>query len=346
MNSQKALFFLGRRVERLVFGGILLFVLSFGEVYLSTANKQLVADRSTDFIDNVLRTIESQEGELTLLFSAKLEPVARQAQRSELPDDEGRVAEMHRRLGLPPPPPPRTDKSAGNPSKPTTYAGVLEEIVDQVIITTKAPRELKTYVDPSKSPIEIIRNLRQLRDAAFAKPATVWGVQAPRLVKLEYAGQPVALSLEVLSTLLGIALAPLTIGWLSALYITRQRELALIGQLEDFKDAFPHPLNLLPVSFAFITNAQNYSINSKKHADARKTNRGMLALLRCTIAAFLSFPLLAAYFYSCYQLWDANGNADFLLAAIAVFFAFVMLCQSSLITLQEWMFLRRKEFFE
>ena len=78
--DNRALYFLGRRVERLFLTGIILVVLCFLEAYLTTANRELSNDQSASVIAALLGRLRSEEPKLTVLFGAKLEtPVPRES---------------------------------------------------------------------------------------------------------------------------------------------------------------------------------------------------------------------------------------------------------------------------
>jgi hypothetical protein len=70
----RALFLLGRRIERLMFVGTLLIVLCFIETYLATANRQLIRDRSADVITTLRDRIVTDDQRLLSIFKTKPEP--------------------------------------------------------------------------------------------------------------------------------------------------------------------------------------------------------------------------------------------------------------------------------
>jgi len=178
------------------------------------------------------------------------------------------------------------------------------------------------------------------------KPTAVWGIETPRLLNIQYAGGDYKFPLTFLSTLLAIALAPLIIGWLGAIYMTRQRELLLISDLDDYKAAFPHVLNFLPVRFTKFEHIVRRHPNRPRPRYENLVNRIGNALLRTMVIAALSLSMAAAYGYSLWQMWITSG-AEVTPIAIAGFIAILFMGFQILASIsQEWLALHGKEFVE
>ena len=343
----RALSLLGRRVERLIFGGILLVVLCFVETYLTTANKQFSEDRSLDTVKSLLKLLETDETRLTNLFQNKLDDTLNATSLNNVLDREKEVNETRKMLGLPPAPP---SKPSERPPEPRTYRGALENIItelDKNPFTQRA--EVMKYVDPTKSPKELIQTLRDQLKAKEEAPATVWGIQTPRLFQLQYAGLDYKFPFGFVSSILEIALAPLIIGWFGALYATRQRELMLIAVIDDYKLAFPHILSFFPVIFQSIENQfKNSRTNSTQIVNRKmmQLNRIILLLFRLFVILVIALPLLFGFTYSLFQLWAVVTNEVSYLFYTGVVMAAVMTIQVFGLVGQESVVLHHKYFYE
>ncbi|MBN9134167.1 MAG: hypothetical protein J0H48_12525 [Nitrosospira multiformis] len=339
-----ALFFLGRRVERLFLGGILLVVLCFVEAYLTTANKQFLEDHSVSTIAGLLKRLESEESRLADLFQAKSElntsPVPNNAKTRQ---KEITVDQTRKLLGLPPRPFPNSPEVS---PKITTYKEALEQIVNELGEKHLAHRlDFARYVDSTKQPNELILSLRQQLKTLEDAPTTVWGIQTPRILQVQYAGLDYKFPFGFLSSAVAIALAPLIVGWLGALYMTRQRELVMIANLEDYKLAFPHVLNALPVNFKIHRELQ--LIKSRKdEIKNSKINRTIHKICRTFVILLFTLPLLLGFIYSLVQLWEEESSLVSSLFYVAGLMVFVMTLQAIYLVLQEWIVLSKKQFYE
>lgn len=345
LPDTRSLYFLGRRVERLIFGGILLVVLCFIETYLTTANRQLAEDRSVNAITSLLNQLESKEPQLTALFQIKAEsPSLRLLQLSKSTERQKSINETRRKLGLPPSPPPEPSNML---PKQQTYKEALDTIVSELEKGSIAQRaELEKYVDSIKSPKELIQTLSQQRKLIEDIPTTVWGIQTPRILQLQYAGLDYKFPFGFISSMLAIALAPLIVGWLGALYMTRQRELILIAAMDDYKLAFPYILNILPVNFHTINSQFKKNNNTKTQIFFRKINRFFVSAFRLFVLLIISLPMLLGFTYSLFQLWMVTANAIPYLFYIGIFMVLVMAIQILALVSQDLVFLHNKEFHE
>jgi hypothetical protein len=343
----RALYFLGRRVERLILGGILLVVLCFVETYLTTANKQFSEDRSADTITNLLNRLELDEPRLTNLFQTKPETTLQNSQLNDFTDEQKSISDTRKKLGLPPLPP---SKPSERPPEPRTYKEALDSIIIELGNNPFAQRaELMKYVDPTKPPKELIQALHEQMRVLETVPTTVWGIQTPRLLQLQYAGLDYKFPFGFVSSLLEIALAPLIVGWFGALYATRQRELIMIAAIEDYKLAFPYILNFLPVNFQKIeTQLQN-----NKTKTSQRINRKIISFHRIVLSGFRSFvvliiglPLLLGFTYSLIQLWSVVADEVSYLFYAGIVMAMVMASQILTLVVQEWVILYNKNFYE
>lgn len=272
-------------------------------------------------------------------------------------------------LGLPPadlePPSPQ---QAPTP-KLETYSDRVRDLINEVAILSGTPAEqLRGTTDFSKPPHEVVAALRERIASAAEKPVQVFGIQTSRLVPLQYGGLDYKIPASFLANVLQFALAPLVIGWLGSLYATRQRELRLIATIHDYKLAFPHILNYLPVIFLdlkrrFGTQEGRVSreINRVRSAMLRRValaisvalsqfghifHRGVLLTFRWFVLILFAAPMVGFYAYSALTLWSsANHTFEFQYVVVATAIM-VMLVQCIALLMQEWILLYGKEFLE
>jgi hypothetical protein len=133
----RSLFFLGRRLERLFLGGVLLVVLSFLSILFTTASNQAKEDNATAGLAMLEESIAKDKAHLTELFQHRNDPpprtiVAPTAERLK------ELAGTRKKLGLsnlaPIPPPPPT-----KPEPQEKYSDVLSNLEKDVIQKRKRP---------------------------------------------------------------------------------------------------------------------------------------------------------------------------------------------------------------
>lgn len=339
-QNMQALDFLGRRLERLIFGGVLLILLCLAESYLATAHKQIREDRNASLITSLLSRLESEEPQLKMLFQSK--PDNSSTLTSAIPNAEKRqkaIRETRKKLGLPPP------KAEVPLQKPATYGEELDSIVRE--LQSQYPErstELTRYNHPATSPTDLINALKKQKEHLENAPTTVWGIQTPRLFLFQYAGLDYKFPYGFISSSLAIALAPLIVGWLGALTFTRQRELLMITSLDDYKLAFPHILNILPVNFQIIERLLKAD-TAKSRISRRKSNKIFTSIFRSFFVLLITLPLLIGFGYSVFQLFDFDKGFS-LISYFGFLMAGIMMLQTFYLVVQEWIFLHEKEFYE
>lgn len=353
----RTLYFLGRRVERLAFTGILLIVLSFVDIYFATANIQLIADRSSTAIATLLNKMKTEEKRLTTLYHAKpappalpVPPVPQPLPVSEMQEQQKLIAQTREKLGLPPlerPKPPKPRKPPTPSPKPETYREAIGKIVIEVSKESEARAEdFSSLMNPTKPPSELIKTIQSQKDVLDNKPTTVWGIQTPRLFQLQYAGQDYRIPLDFLSRILAVALAPLVFAWLCALYLTRQRELMMISDIDDYKLAFPHIFNFLPVSFDKVETRMHQRHVTRYRNVLSFINRFFHSMLRSCAVLLLALPMVAGCTYAIYLIWDIETSTTSTLYISGALLVLIMFIQILALVIQEWTVLHRKEFYE
>lgn len=340
--NSNALYVVGRRVERLLFGGIALVAFCFVEAYLATAYSQLVVDRSANVVIALLGRLESEEQQLNVLFQTKEEAQQPRATKGISCDKRRQVAETRKQLGL-----PAAVVPPENAQKLPTYTDKLDAISTEISKGSYlSAQEIRKHLDATKPPGDLIKALRKQKEILDNQPTTVWGIQAPRLIQVQYAGADYKVPYGVLSGTLAVVLSLLAIGWLGALYMTRQRELSMIATIQDYKLAFPHVLNLLPVNFSKIESQINPSRRAKRRDIFHKFNRIALAVSRVCVILLFAIPLIIGFAYSLAQLWQRESDSTFYLFSAGGFLLCIMFVQAIVLCAQEWMLLSGKEFFE
>jgi hypothetical protein len=332
-----ALPFLGRRVERLIFSGVLLVLLCFIETFLATANRQISENRSADVLRGLIEQIAKDESRLSELFQAgELPSKARLIQEVDAEDAKNNTRIL---LGLPPALPKKTEEL----QEPQTYRAALTKIISDVVASARGRStdyELNKYANFKISPAELQRKLQEQLQAIENTPTNVWGILTPSHFQLEYAGREYQFPFSFVSEVLEIILAPLIVGWLGAIYATRQRELLLIAKLENYKLAFPYILNFLPVQFTF---SQQKNIT---HPWLLSFHLKLLASFRSLVLLVLSTPMLIGFSYSIRELSSVDPDGVPIAYWIGGVLSLIMMIQILILVLQEWLILKDKYFYE
>jgi hypothetical protein len=338
-QRSRSLYFLGRRLERLFLGGVLLILLSFLLVLLTTASKQLADDSATAAVTILEESIAQDRDHLLELFQQRNDPPARSA-GPQTPARLKELSETRKKLGLPDPPPTPAQTTLPEPQK--KYAHVLSELVIEATRKSKVPDSdlILKLVDFNASPDDLLKKLATRREALESKPTSLWGIETPRMLRLKYADQSYTVPYDVISILVMIPLQILILGWLTAVYMTRQRELIAIAELRDYKQAFPHILNFLPVDFGRLLPMKK--VPKRTH----QQNQVIMFIVRALVIVLFSLPMFLGFVYSFLTLWDLSGESPslwFFLGGIAVVVMFVQIVG---LVAQEFFLLRGKLFVE
>jgi len=311
-------------------------------MYVTAANLQYSKDQTSLAVDALLRNIESDKNSLNSLYRAKPQS-AEAAAASQTPDTKAvserdrKVAASRRLLGLPPAKPREKELSAVEPirPKPRTYRDALQAMVDASEKQANASADvLQQYNDPSKSPAEIIKQLQSAQTSLEKQPFNVWGIRTPRLVEFEYAGSNFQLPYIFLSVALLALISPLIAGWLTTLYMTRQREMNAIIKTKSFGNIFPHVLNFVPVQFVRISDRRAEGFD-------RYIEIGGLTIMRMIVMLVVITPMIVAYAYSVIQFWTFSP-ANYFVVPILMYIG----VQSLALLAQEAVALRQIYFIE
>jgi hypothetical protein len=324
---------LGRRVERLLYSGVVLLIACFGLLYLIKAS-EFFESGAAPLAAQLIQAIESDRAHLDALFSeiAKVPPTdARADQR------EAVIARTRRQLGLPLAEPGRRADAR------EAYREALATVAITASVHAGASTEKLPDLEASKSPKQLLTELRKEQDELKKKPTTIWGIETPSSLPIHYAGMEYRVPPMLLASALAAAMYLLAVGWLGSLHITRQRELSAIAALTDYRLAFPHILNLLPVVFSELERS---SFRTRRGRVAtRKINRIALGILRALILLLFSIPLVATIGYSAFVLVPLLPGPTLVYGTSALVLLAMPLMQTLVLLAQEVTLLRHKEFY-
>lgn len=326
----KALPDLGRRVERLLYFGSILLLLCFVELYFVSAAR-FVGEESPGRIAELAAKIKSEKDQLQKLFEAKPKSVLTPADTRE----KLAVANMRKRLGLP----PQTEEV-----KPTgeTYEDALTRLLHQLPYWyTLADTTRQLARDISTSPDQKLLKLGQLQEELLSRPATIWGIKTPLVLPMKYAGIEYQIPAEFIARAAFFALAPLALGWLLSLVITRERELMIMRGISDYRLTFPHVLNMLAVSLDWGSLATDEKKLSRKQITRTYVGgKIFFALFRSIILLIFCLPMVVILSYCGWVLFVDLQDFPwaFFVASPIVVVAILYL------VIQEWTVLWRKNY--
>lgn len=325
---------LGKRIERLIYLGLIILLACAAEVYISTTVYYIRTSNPVGF-STLADAIEKDLPKLKDLFIDS----ARPAVTLDTSVDE-RIQETRRKLGLPP-----AVKKVIDTHKAETYQSAMNALVTVASAQTGMERAvLMNFVDLSKSPTEIMEVIRSKQQELEKRAIVVWGIQSPVALPIVYGSAQYQIPNWVLSYLLMIAVIPLTIGWLGSLYFTRQRELFLIRNISDYKLSFPHILNILPMLATSLPIFQKQPLSQKRRHRVLSNAKINCALLRTLILVALSVPMLFSALYSMGAQLIASNNDGVIWLILIALTGIVMLSQIALLIFQEWAILWGKSF--
>jgi uncharacterized membrane protein (DUF485 family) len=214
------------------------------------------------------------------------------------------------------------------------------------IATGARPSAIEAELDASIPPEKLIATLREKGKLLAAKPVSVWGIETPTSLPFQYGSARYQVPTSFVANALLVALTLTLLGWLGALYMTRQRELLIIRNLTDYRMAFPHVLNVLPaIPESFEEVRENRFRNVRKKQRDRAVNRYVFTVIRASIILVFILPMLIIFTYSVLELTTNSGEVSWGYLGVALLL-FLWICVQSLMLLtQEWFILKHKEFF-
>jgi len=290
---------LGRRVERLLAGGVLLIFLCLAAFYLSFAARHYTEDRVSQGIGSLALLIDGDEKVLQRFYELE-------SQRQKLAKKKEAAGENFYRKAL-------EDKVARAAELSGADAAKLRELVNE-----------------AQPPGEIASVLRERKKQLDAQPATVAGVRVPS------GSLGFRIPAAFISNAMIIALAPLIIAWLGALYATRRRE--LIAAYAGY-GLFPHVLNTdhLPLEALvrrYATRWDEPQLYDVRHA--------VLKFVRMAVLAMLVVPMMGTYAATIVNLGAAT-EGSWLRYVYAAVVLVIMLAQALALLVGEVVLLRDDE---
>lgn len=325
------LFTIGLRIERLLYLGFFLLLLCGLQVYFTAAAAHFSATE-TGALDSLIAILEQNKSELQSLYDSDRKPRPRDTER------EQRVATMREKLGLP------AAQSQTRGDRPT-YKGKLQDLLISLPGSLDLRGQLGGTLDSAQSPEEILTRLRSLRQGKLQERGTVLGIEAPRLMTLQYGSADFRVSAQPLATGLLLAFYPLLLVWLGSFYITRQRELLGIRSAQDYKEAFPHILNFVAVDFSGLQRRLGFRAKPREARINLYISRFATTFIRCVFVVMAVAPMITGIAYSTVQLFGLLDPPMYFIALAAVAFIIVMLLGLASV-IQEALALRGKLFYE
>jgi hypothetical protein len=324
---------LGRRIERLFYFGAILIVLCVIQTYLTTT-LSYIRSKNPVALSTLSSKVEADMSHLQKLYGDSIAPPTADPQRERL------VQSARSTLGLP-------QRIAPKPPAEETYKNSLDKLLTETSLETGMDSRILYEGISSKDPPEkVLENIQSKERDLATKPVNVWGIETPLQVPLQYGKAEYQIPISAMANSLRIALAMLLIGWLGSLYLTRQRELLLIRNMEDYKLIFPHILNVLPVVDLSSQRALDNELTKRKEArNGRTTSRLITSIVRTAIIGAFCAPVLFMFSYSELTIADLSYRPSLTEVLISLAAVMVMFVQSSLLVLQEWVLLWSKFFY-
>jgi hypothetical protein len=338
LTNTRLLKMLGLRVERLFVLGIFLIGASFIEMFVASTSDQIAHDSSRVEIATMFDKVSIDESHLTELFKTP-EAIASNASEIEKHNSRARRSENARKLlGLPPEKIISANESTD--SQKESYSDVIRRYKIESSFVSGASRKtdnLDKFVDVRKSPEELLQILAEEKKRSENKSVSVFGIEGPALVQIDYGPIGYKLPFKLISACTMHVLTVLTAIWLGSLYMTRQRELLIIAQLDDYKEAFPHILNVLPVNF--------HSIGSDPTNETLQQLKSIAAFMRTLILLTFSALILAPLIYSSYVVAGLYEAIIPLPMVVNILLYIVIALLVSVLIVQERVFIKNKIFF-
>lgn len=327
---------LGKRVERLLYFGALLLLACFLELYFVTAAVYVRTENPAD-IGRLIDRLREKRDELDTLFK---NPPRKLAVPSTA--EEKRIAALRKSLGLPP------KQEEPVPSEERSFRQALENLVNPLSgAEQRISSETRGIVrNWEKSPDSLIVELEARKQQLRSIPVSIWGIESPLIVPVQYGGAQYQVPASFLAISLFFALAPLVVGWLASLHLTRQRELLIVRGLHDYRHAFPHVLNALPVDFEGMEVYQRLQHGNRKAlAVQQRFSRVLAHVVRTVVLLAFTAPMVSILLFSAFNLFIADANPS-MLELIGVGVLFVLLGGQAIgIVFQEWIVLWGKQFY-
>ncbi|MDL2283940.1 hypothetical protein LJC19_02185 [Oxalobacter sp. OttesenSCG-928-P03] len=321
----------GKRIEKLLYTGVTLMAFCIAGVYFVIAAEYVKTQNPVGF-RTLAGNLEKERGELQRLYDSFANP-----------PETVRNEHILKQLGL----------DSNKDTRQETFRQ-KQRAYERYLVRLASQTELETGMRPGilsslfrskepKSPGDWLSEIRKREEELASQPIKVWGIETPLAVPLQYGQAQYAIPLSIFSVSLQIILVPLLIVWMSSLYMTRQRELLLIRQLDDYKFAQPHMLNILPI---YWMSCPDWSAKYSE-GEPREKQRGHIRF-RCSLyRSLILFVYVGTMFFcTAYSYIRGFGFGEgFNVFSLLLFLLPVGLAyQSVRLIRQEWSIMRNKDF--
>lgn len=321
---------IGRRIERLLYFAAVLVLLCLALVYFVSTAAYMSSANPNGFA--ILE--KNLAAEMSGLREKYNHPVTRAT-----PSSEERVLAVQatrKKLGL-----PTETLRKPQSSKVETYQDELKGVVSKSSAESGVSVEsLSQDISASMSPDQVMDAIRHRRDQLSKTPASIWGIETPLIVPLEYGAARYSIPASVIANSLLIAIAPLIIWWLGSFHLTRRRELIFIREEDNYRSLFPHILNILPIVYIgapWATAKERAGRNNQRLQ--RVGLQVTCSLMRSFVIILVSWPMVAMYIYSAVQIIELQANPSVFELALAFAIGAWMFVQALSALLQEWIIL-------
>lgn len=335
----KSLSDLGKRIERLFYFGSLIFLVGCINVYFVDLAKYVERENSDD-IKMLISTMEKNFDNLKELFE---NPPKKEFVVNVLEDEKN--SEVRQNLGLPP---KEKEQILENKKDVLTYQDLLEKITDEIKYKARLSKDSLVIIqDSSKSPQEIMISLNSRRQQLEKRPVTIWGVESPLILPLQYGGARYQIPASFIAKSLSFALFPLFLGWLGSLYLTRHRELLLIRKIKFHGNAFPHILNIFSVAIT-LDDSIDSKINPRFQRRSKVENwifKFMPSVIRSTLIVIFCAPMTILLAYCALQILSLSDEISVFLTMLVGFMLTCFFVQILALLIQEWVLLWNKTYY-
>lgn len=326
---------LGRRIERLFYIGFLIIIACFIEFYLSVSGAYFfeMNEKVSEFY---LNKIESKKEELDKAFTRQKNP---SLAASDAEHDK-RATRTRVELGLP----PISETKRENSEK--TYFQMISDIFQSFPNNHELQKtKILEIFSSEKSPEDIISELKKFQKEEENRSGIILGIETPRLFALQYGGTGYKVPASFLSLALFSALAPIALVWLGSFYITRQRELLTIRESSDYRQSFPHLLNIFPVIFVKLAQQMGVHQSRRTIYINRKIGGAVTGFFRCSLILLFLTPMFFCLCISLYNVYEVFSNFSVLYFSIGAFIVLTYLILGFLMVSQEITILYKKDFY-
>lgn len=326
---------LGRRIERLLYFGAVLVLLCVALFYFATTAVYM-NEKNPSGLAALANNLKNDLPKLQELYDKPINA------KQDATDNRMRLIQATRaRLNMRPEILPKvTDNTE-------TYAVELTGIINRSSTETGMDASvLSKGINSTTPPLQAIAIVKDHLRLLSGKPLQIWGIETPTIVPFQYGKALYEIPASVIAISLLFFLAPLLIWWMGSFLLTRQRELLVLRNSDDYTIAFPHVLNILPVMYKDLP-----WLSEKEKYKRRNFHRNRLfghifyASLRSIVLILISTPMVVLYIYSEFQVINIQLDTSIFAIVCGIFFGLWLALQNIFIVAQEWLILWGKVYW-